>query len=918
MEIDREKLSPMMQHYLKTKDEVGEPILFYRLGDFYEMFFDDAILVSRELELTLTGKDCGLSERAPMCGIPFHAADGYINRLINKGYKVAICEQVEDPKLAKGLVERKVIRIVTPGTNTVDQSLEEGKNHFLLCISENRGKYGIAVTDISTGIFLGTRVDTWSKVMDEVIKYEPKEILLPQILMPDKEAEDAILRPDHIRTEDIAGLAALADKLDIMLTRAKPGYFDHTAEEAVLRQFRVISVEGLGLRDFPETVMAAGAMLQYINDTQMTEAGQINQLQVYFTDQFMVLDSSTRRNLELCETLRDKQKRGSLLWVLDHTRTAMGQRKLRAWVEQPLLQKSGITDRQDAVAALSDQVYDRDEIREYLNAIYDLERLMTRISLHTASPRDLLAFKQSISYLPHIRNNLLSLPRTKYFREMLEEYDDLSDIFRLIDSAISEDAPITLKEGGIFRPGYSAEIDDLKEKKGNSKQLLMDLEEREREATGIRNLKVKYNKVFGYYLEVTNSFKNMVPEYFIRKQTLTNAERYTTNELNDLSDVILNAEDRLYGIEYTLYAELRDGLAREVRRVQHMADTVAVLDALCSLSVAADKYHYVRPMINEDHVLRIRNGRHPVVERVLGDDSFIPNDTYLDQENDRIAIITGPNMAGKSTYMRQVALIALMAQIGSFVPADEADICISDRIFTRVGASDDLAKGQSTFMVEMSEVASILRNATKNSLIILDEIGRGTSTFDGLSIAWAVVEYIADPERLGAKTLFATHYHELSELEGKLKGVQNFCIAIKQTGSGITFLRKIIPGGADRSYGIEVAQLAGVPAAVTNRARTIADLLAEKDITGNIRLLWAEAAGASVPTSQNRDGESAEEGGQERTEDHEGAGRQKKAGGGKRLTKGEEEVLGSLREMNVNDMTPIAALLTLLQLKEKL
>ncbi len=898
-----------MQHYLKTKEEVGDAILFYRLGDFYEMFFSDAELVARELELTLTGKDCGLEERAPMCGVPFHAADTYITRLIDKGYKVAICEQVEDPKQAKGLVERKVIRIVTPGTNMAEQSLEEGRNHYMMCLYEDRGRTGIAVTDITTGAFLCTVVDEWNKVLDEIIKYEPSELILPNGLYPEKDAAEAGLHPDSVSVEGLKTMDEIAIRLHISETKAPNHYFEYeTAKDSLLRQFSVLSVEGLGLKDFPETLIAAGALLQYISDTQMTSSGQINHLQLYFTDQYMVLDSSTRRNLELTETMREKQKRGSLLWVLDHTKTAMGARKLRTWVEQPLLQKQAIEDRLDAVEALSSQMIVRDELREYLNAIYDLERLMTRISLRTANPRDLLAFKQSILYLPYIRNLLEELPDSTLFHAMKDGYDDLQDLYRILEDSIDEDAPITVKEGGIFRQGYSREIDDFKDKKANSKVLLANLEEKEKEATGIKNLKIKYNKVFGYYLEVTNSFKDRVPDYFIRKQTLTNAERYTTTELNELSDVILNAEDRLFALEYELYVALRDELAGSVQRVQHMADVIAELDALASLSVAAVKYHYVRPKINRENRIHISGGRHPVVERVLGDDSYVPNDTNLDSTENRIAIITGPNMAGKSTYMRSCALIALMAQIGSFVPADEADLCISDRIFTRVGASDDLAQGQSTFMVEMSEVASILRNATKDSLIILDEIGRGTSTFDGLSIAWSVVEYIADPDILGAKTLFATHYHELTELEGKLSGVQNFCIAIRQTRDGIAFLRKIIPGGADRSYGIEVAQLAGVPAVVTNRARTIAELLAEEDLTGNIRHLTVrgESGNSSGPEDSSPQQETA-------VLPESPSGRKKDT-----CTAKEREVLTELREVDPNSMTPIAALLTLLQLKEKL
>ena len=905
-----------MRHYLTTKEEVGEAILFYRLGDFYEMFFSDAELVARELELTLTGKDCGLEERAPMCGVPFHAADTYITRLIDKGYKVAICEQVEDPKQAKGLVERKVIRIVTPGTNLAEQSLEEGKNNYMMCLSEIRGTYGIAITDISTGVFLCTRVERWNQVCDEIIKYEPVELILPDSLYPPREADETVLHPDSVPVEGLQAMDEIALRLHITETRAPRHYFDPSiCEDCLRKQFSVSSVDGLGLHDFPEIVLASGALLCYINDTQMTKTEQINHLNLYFTDHYMVLDSSTRRNLELCSTMREKQKRGSLLWVLDHTKTAMGARKLRNWVEQPLLQKEDIEDRLDAVQALSENMITRDEMREYLNAIYDLERLMTRISLRTANPRDLLAFRQSISYLPYIRNGLRELPDHRIFRKMLDGFDDLSDIYRLLEESIDEDAPITIKEGGIFRPGYSQKIDEFKSRKANSKQLLAEMEEKERDATGIRNLRIKYNKVFGYYLEVTNSFKDQVPDYFIRKQTLTNAERFTTNELNELSDLILNAEDRLYALEYELYVELREKLSDNVQRVQHMAGVIAMLDALASLSVAAAKNHYVRPAINTDHTISITGGRHPVVEKMLGDDSFVPNDTHLDPDNNRIAIITGPNMAGKSTYMRQVALIALMAQIGSFVPADSADICISDRIFARVGASDDLAQGQSTFMVEMSEVASILRNATKDSLIILDEIGRGTSTFDGLSIAWSVVEYIADPETLGAKTLFATHYHELSQLEGKLSGVQNFCIAIKQTSDGIAFLRKIIPGGTDRSYGIEVAQLAGVPAKVTNRARVIAELLEEEDLTGNIRFLHVKDGIkkdiASGPSEEAGDAGSCSITGEPADEPSSKKGRDLPS-------RKEREVLEELRNVDPNAMTPIAALLTLLQLKEKL
>ena len=869
-------MSPMMVHYLKTKEEYKDSILFYRLGDFYEMFFDDAILVSKELELTLTGRDCGLSERAPMCGIPFHASDIYISRLIAKGYKVAICEQVEDPKLAKGLVERKVIKIVTPGTNMAPEALDEEKNNYLMCISFSGVSYGVAVTDISTGEFNTTFLDNGNKVIDEINKFEPSEIIIQKTF-----------------NESGTNIKELTEKLSISVSEAPDYYFDYdSCEKIIERYLKVSSLEGLGLHDFNDAVVSSGALLKYIEETQMSALNQINSINLYFVDQYMVIDSSTRRNLELTETMREKAKRGSLLWVLDKTKTAMGARKLRKFVDQPLLSKERILDRYDAIEALNNDLMTRDEMREYLSAIYDLERLMTRISIKTANPRDLLSFKNSLKYLPYIKD-LISNLKGNIFRSIYEDYDTLDDIYDTLEAAISEDAPLTIKEGGIFKDGFSKQIDDFKLRKSNSKNLLAELEEKERQNSGIKNLKIKFNKVFGYYFEVTNSYKDMVPDYFIRKQTLSNAERFTTAELNDLSDEILNAEDKLYALEYEVYTELRDDIASKTVRVQKMAEYIAEIDALASLSYVAVKNHYVRPEINDNGIIDIKDGRHPVVELVTGDDSFIPNDTFLDNQGNRISIITGPNMAGKSTYMRQTAIITLMAQVGSFVPAKEASISLCDRIFTRVGASDDLAQGQSTFMVEMSEVANILRNATKDSLIILDEIGRGTSTFDGLSIAWAVVEYIADNDLLGAKTLFATHYHELTELEGKLSSVNNYCIAIKQDRDSIVFLRKIIKGGADRSYGIEVAKLAGVPDLVINRAREISALLEEEDITGNAKNI--EVKSLKKKDKNDEDGQLS-------------------------LFASPEEmsITAEIKAMDLNNMTPVKAMLYLSELKERL
>ena len=875
------KLSPMMEQYVATKEKYKDCILFYRLGDFYEMFFDDAILASKELEITLTGKDCGMEERAPMCGIPFHAADTYINQLVKKGYKVAIGEQVEDPKLAKGLVKREVIRIVTPGTNLSSESLEESKNNYLMCISYVGKNYGISVTDLSTGVFKTCQIQQAEKVVDEINKFQPSEVLY------------------QAGVEQVEEIHAVCERLQVSHTEAPDYYFNlETDEETLKRQFHINSIEGLGLKDSPACVASCGALMQYLHETQMSSLSHINHIETYSVDSFMILDSATRRNLELTETLRDKQKRGSLLWVLDKAKTAMGARKLREFVEQPLLYKDAIEKRLDAIEAINKELIVREELREYLNTIYDLERLLTRIALKTANPRDLLAFKTSIQYLPDIYNLLRELPCER-INEIYEDYDSLEDLYDLLEQAIVEEPPVSIKEGGIFKQGYRDEIDELRLAKTECKTWLADLESKEREKTGIKGLKIKYNKVFDYYFEVTNSFKSLVPDYFIRKQTLVNAERFTTDELNTLSGKILGAEDKLYALEYDCYVKLREKLAAALVRVQKMAGYIAELDALCSLAYVADKNNYVRPSLNTDGVIDIKGGRHPVVEKMLANDSFVENDTYLNNAESRISIITGPNMAGKSTYMRQTALITLMAQIGSFVPAESANIGLCDRIFTRVGASDDLASGLSTFMIEMNEVANILRNATKDSLLILDEIGRGTSTFDGLSIAWAVVEYIADPNILGAKTLFATHYHELTELEGKLSSVNNFCIAVQEEGDDIVFLRKIIKGGADRSYGIQVARLAGVPEPVLKRAREICNELIDSDIITKVKDIDIKPALSEHPKKKEA-----------RSSDYEQLSLFS--------SPVEMTIANELKTMDLNNMTPIKAMLYLQELQERL
>lgn len=825
--VDFEQLTPMMQHYVQTKDANPDCILFYRLGDFYEMFFEDAEVVSKELELTLTGKSCGLDERAPMCGVPYHAAETYLTRLVQRGYKVAVCEQVEDPKEAKGMVKRAVTRIVTPGTNMDAMSLDETKNNYIMGIFFDGDKYGLAIADVTTADFFVTEVDSNRSCMDEINKYVPSEIVCNENF-----------------TISGIDLDDLRERMQISIAKLDAHYFDDRLSVAVLLEhFHTSRLSALGLEEFPMGSISAGALMKYLSEIQKSALEQFNQIQPYLNGNFMLLDSSTRRNLELVETLREKQKRGSLLWVLDKTKTAMGARMLRSDVEQPLTNATLIGDRLDAVDELLHHMIQREELREYLNPIYDLERLNTRIVYQTANPRDLLAFKNSVAMLPAIKTVLADFT-SKNLVELAENIDSLSDICADIDAAICEEPPISARDGGILKDGYHEEVDRLRKAKTDGKKWLAELEAKERERTGIKNLKVKYNKVFGYYLEVTNSYKDLVPEDYQRKQTLANAERFFTPELKELEDTILGAEDKLIALEYELFRQLRNRIASQVYRIQQTAKAIARLDVYASLAYVAEKNHYCRPKINTRGVIDIKGGRHPVVEQMMDQQLFIDNDTYLDNKKQRVSIITGPNMAGKSTYMRQSALIVLMAQIGCFVPAKSANIGIVDRIFTRVGASDDLASGQSTFMVEMNEVANILRNATKDSLLILDEIGRGTSTFDGLSIAWAVVEHISNVKLIGAKTLFATHYHELTELEGKLEGVHNYCIAVKENGDDIVFLRKIVPGGADKSYGIAVAKLAGLPDEVIDRANRIVTQLCENDIVDLAKNIAVEGQAA--------------------------------------------------------------------------
>ena len=845
--------------------------------------FEDALTASRELEITLTGKNCGQEEKAPMCGVPYHAVEGYLNRLVAKGYKVAICEQVEDPKTTKGIVKREVVRIVTPGTNLDTQALDETKNNYIMCIVYIADKYGVSVADISTGDYFVTEIPDSAKLLDEIYRFSPSEIICNEAF--------------YMSGVDMDGMK---DRLGITIYSLESWYFDdEVCRKKLLEHFEVSSFAGLGLADYDCGIISAGALLQYLLETQKNSLSNLTHITPYAAGKFMMIDSSTRRNLELCETLREKQKRGSLLWVLDKTKTAMGARTLRKYVEQPLIDKTEIIRRLDAVQELKEQAISREEIREYLSPVYDLERLITKIAYGSANPRDLTAFRSSLEMLPALLYILQEM-KAELLKDLAVDLDPLEDLCILVKKAIREDPPIAMKEGNIINDGYNEEVDKLRRAKSDGKDWLAKLENDEREKTGIKNLKIKYNKVFGYYLEVTNSYKEMVPEYYTRKQTLANAERYITPELKELEDMILGAEDKLYALEYELYSEVRDLIASQIERIQKTAKAVAALDAFASLALVAERNNYVRPKINEKGVIDIKEGRHPVVERMIPNEMFISHDTYLDDKKHRISIITGPNMAGKSTYMRQTALIALMAQIGSFVPAKSANIGLSDRIFTRVGASDDLASGQSTFMVEMTEVANILRNATSKSLLILDEIGRGTSTFDGLSIAWAVIEYISDSRLLGAKTLFATHYHELTELEGKIDNVNNYCIAVKEKGDDIVFLRKIVKGGADKSYGIQVAKLAGVPELVIGRAKEIVEELSDEDITARVsEIASKERVVKKKPKVKKYDDVDIA---QMSLFD----------------TVKDDDVLEELKNLDVGNMTPIDALNTIYRLQNKL
>ena len=881
--IPVEELTPMMKQYMETKKQYQDCILFYRLGDFYEMFFEDALIASKELEITLTGKACGMEERAPMCGVPYHAVEGYMTKLVNKGYKVAICEQVEDPKLAKGIVKREVTRIVTPGTNLNVQSLDATKNNFLLCITYTPTTIGLSVADVTTGDYYLTEVEDLRKLQDEIMKYNPSEII----------CNDSFL-VSGFNLEDLKG------RLHISVNALDAHMFDDEGcKRVLLRHFKVNTLIGLGIEEFPVGMIAAGALLQYLYETQKTELAHFTHVYPYLTSKYMLLDSSTRRNLELTETMREKQKRGSLLWVLDKTRTAMGGRLLRSMLEQPLIDKDAIESRLDAIAELNGDSAGRDEIQEYLNPIYDLERLLSKVTYKTANPRDLIAFRNSLEMLPAIKT-VLQVFECDELKTICKEIDSLNDIYQLILEAIEEEPPITIREGGMIKDGFDETIDMLRRARKDGKQWLADLEEQDRVRTGIKNLKIKYNKVFGYYFEVTNSYQNLVPDDYIRKQTLANAERYTTPRLKELEDTILNAEDKLTTLEYDMFCKIRDSIAMELERIQKTAKAIARLDVYTSLALVSERNHYVRPKLNEKGIIDIKDGRHPVVEKMITHDMFISNDTFLDNASHSISVITGPNMAGKSTYMRQTALIVLMTQVGCFVPAKSANISVVDRIFTRVGASDDLASGQSTFMVEMNEVANILRNATSNSLLILDEIGRGTSTFDGLSIAWAVIEHISNRKLLGAKTLFATHYHELTELEGKISNVNNYCIAVKECGDDIVFLRKIVKGGADKSYGIQVAKLAGVPDIVIDRAKEIVEQLSDNDITEKIQNISVDVKD-EVKAKKIKKPDELELAQMSLFD-----------------TVTDEDVVKELMELEVNSMSPLDALNTLYRLQNKL
>lgn len=868
------EFSLMMQRYLETKEEYKDCILFYRLGDFYEMFFDDAITASRELELTLTGKDCGQAERAPMCGIPHHAAEIYISKLIAKGYKVAICEQLEDPKKAKGIVKRGVIRVVTPGTVVESNMLEERKNNFIMSIFKSGIYYGISVCDISTGEFYSAEIKdnyNFPMLLDEIARYTPSELLINSMMANSQEEISKIKE----RFENV------------YITNFNDKFFISDLNNINLR-FNIVDNNGQTIEGISSKTLAISsinALVEYIEETQKTTLDHINKIKIYQVSKYMALDINARRNLEITEKMRDKSKKGTLLWVLDKTATSMGGRLLRRWLNDPLIDIQEINKRLNAVKELKDDIMLRGDIIENLKKVYDIERLAGKMAFGNANARDMITLKNSLYKLPEVKK-ILQECKSPMLMELCENLDELQDIYTLIDNAIVEDPPMAIKDGGIIKLGYDEEIDKLKTAQTEGKNWLIQLEADEKERTGIKNLKVGFNKVFGYYLEVTKSYLNQVPERYIRKQTLTNAERYITEELKNLENQILGAEERVVNLEYNAFTEIREEIAKNVKRLQTTSEVISTVDVLSSFAQVAEDMNYCMPKVDDNGIIDIKNGRHPVIEKIIGIGTFVENDTYLDKNDNRLAIITGPNMAGKSTYMRQVALITLMAQVGSFVPAESANIGVVDKIFTRVGASDDLSMGQSTFMVEMMEVATILKEATQNSLVILDEIGRGTSTYDGLSIAWAVAEYIADKEKCGAKTLFATHYHELTELENKLEGIKNYSIAVKEKGEDIIFLRKIIEGGTDESYGIHVAKLAGVPKAVTTKANEILRSLERKNILTNKK-------------QEKQDKKQVE--GQFDMYNYKLA-----------------EIASEIDKINLNELTPIDALNTLVKIKEKM
>lgn len=811
-------MTPMMKQYLEIKEQHKDKILFFRLGDFYEMFFDDAIVASKVLEITLTGRDCGLEERAPMCGIPYHAADSYISKLIENNYKIAICEQVEDPSLAKGIVKREVIKIITPGTITSSTMLDDKVNNYLMSIYLSNDHIGLSYIDLSTGEFSSTAIENnqWNMAIEEINRVNPSEI---------------IMNMDNDTLQNAYKSITVLDKR----------FYDlHECSQRLKIQFKVEALEGLGI-DKEVSIKSAGSLLLYLDETQKNSLSNINKIKTYNISNYMVLDNNTRRNLELCETIRDRSKKGSLLSVLDKTKTSMGARMLRQWIEKPLLSVEEINDRLNAVEELYSNFLLREELREYLNSIYDMERLGTRISLGSANAKDLISFKNSLLNLPHIKN-IISNFSSHLLSKLNNEFDELEDLYNIIDKSINEEAPYNLKEGNLIKDNFSEEIDRYRKASRNGKQWIIELEQKERQRTGIKSLKIGYNKVFGYFIEVTKSNIENIPDDYIRKQTLSNAERYITPELKELEDEVLHADERLIELEYDTFVTIRQEIAKHIGRIQNTANILAILDCLCSFAEISQKNNYIKPIIDEHDEIEIKDGRHPVVESENMNSGFVPNDTKLDCDNNRLLIITGPNMAGKSTYMRQIALIVLMAQIGCYVPASYAKIGIVDRIFTRVGASDDLASGQSTFMVEMTELANIINSATNKSLVVLDEIGRGTSTFDGLSIAWATVEYISDKIKLGCKTLFATHYHELTELENRLTGIKNYYIAVEEKGRDIIFLRKIKRGSISGSYGIHVARLAGVPDEILERAFDILDTINSSDKNAKINTIEAKKA----------------------------------------------------------------------------